>query len=134
MTGIDTREELRRSAVKHLWMHNRGWAEMAERGEPVIMTSRSFPVGWVPEAAYEEQCVHLQPDDRLYFYSDGINEAMNGQREQFGEARIVEAGRTCRGMSLQASLDELASAAEAWSERGFEDDATLMAIERSPAN
>ena len=38
MTGIDTREELRRSAVKHLWMHNRGWAEMAERGEPVIMT------------------------------------------------------------------------------------------------
>ena len=103
-------------------------------GEPVIMTSRSFPVGWVPEAAYEEQCVHLQPGDRLYFYSDGINEAMNGQREQFGEARIVEAGRTCRGMSLQASLDELASAAEAWSERGFEDDATLMAIERSPAN
>ena len=38
MASIDTREELRRAAVKHLWMHNRGWAEMAERGEPVIMT------------------------------------------------------------------------------------------------
>jgi len=37
-TGIDSREELRRAAVKHLWMHNRGWSEMAERGEPVVMT------------------------------------------------------------------------------------------------
>jgi sigma-B regulation protein RsbU (phosphoserine phosphatase) len=103
-------------------------------GEPVIMTSRSFPVGWVPEAAYEEKCVQLQPGDRLYLYSDGINEAMNAEREQFGEARIIEAGRTCRGMSLQESLDELAAAAEGWSERGFEDDATLMAIERSRAS
>ena len=38
MASIDTREDLRLAAVKHLWMHNRGWAEMAERGEPVIMT------------------------------------------------------------------------------------------------
>ena len=34
-------EELRRSTLKHLWMHNRGWAEMAEKGEPVIVTSGS---------------------------------------------------------------------------------------------
>ena len=39
MTGIDSREELRRSALKHLWMHNRGWSEMAERGEPAVVVS-----------------------------------------------------------------------------------------------
>ena len=38
MTTIDRREELRRSAVKHLWMHRRGWAEMAVRGEASTMT------------------------------------------------------------------------------------------------
>ena len=34
-------EELRLAAIKHLWMHNRGWADMAERGEPTIMTTGS---------------------------------------------------------------------------------------------
>ena len=30
-------EELRRSAVDHLWMHNRDWVEMAEKGGPRII-------------------------------------------------------------------------------------------------
>ena len=40
MSAIDT-DELRRAAIKHLWMHNRGWSEMADREEPVIMSSGS---------------------------------------------------------------------------------------------
>ena len=33
----DISEELRRSSLKYLWMHNRDWTSMAEEGDPVIV-------------------------------------------------------------------------------------------------
>ena len=37
MNVFSKTEELRRAALDYLWMHNRGWIDMAEQGEPVIM-------------------------------------------------------------------------------------------------
>lgn len=34
-------ETLRRSSLRHLWMHNRDWVQMAEDGEPLIITDGS---------------------------------------------------------------------------------------------
>ncbi len=39
--AADATQELRRSALDHLWMHNRGWSEMAEKGEPMIASEGS---------------------------------------------------------------------------------------------
>ena len=100
-------------------------------GEPAILTSRAFAVGWVPEAVYEEQRLRLRSGDRLYMYSDGMNEAMNAARDQFGEERIIETARGCRNLGLQESLDGLAAAAETWSGQAFDDDVTLLAIGRT---
>jgi len=36
-----------------------------------------------------EHQVSLQPDDVLMFYTDGISEAMNRAREEFGEERLA---------------------------------------------
>ena len=38
-----------------------------------------------------EESVKLQKDDLIAVYTDGITEAMNGKREQYGEKRFVEA-------------------------------------------
>ena len=93
------------------------------------MTSRSFPVGWVPEAAYPEKRLALKPGDRLYLYSDGIPEARNAGREQFGERRIVETVSELRGARLRESLNGLVAAADAWSEQPLDDDVSALAIE-----
>ena len=36
MVALGYAESLRRDAVRHLWMHNRDWVQMAEEGEPMI--------------------------------------------------------------------------------------------------
>ena len=36
MVALSHTESLRRDAVRHLWMHNRDWTQMAEEGEPMI--------------------------------------------------------------------------------------------------
>ena len=37
MVDVQERETLRRSALDHLWMHNRDWVQMAEEGGPPII-------------------------------------------------------------------------------------------------
>ena len=37
MTAVSEDEALRQAAVKHLWMHNRDWVQMAEEGDPPII-------------------------------------------------------------------------------------------------
>jgi len=38
---------------------------------------------------YEEKMVKLQQDDRILFYTDGIVEAKNENKEQFGLDRLI---------------------------------------------
>ena len=33
----NTSEELRRSSLRYLWMHNRDWTSMGEEGDPLIV-------------------------------------------------------------------------------------------------
>jgi serine phosphatase RsbU (regulator of sigma subunit) len=51
-------------------------------------TEGSFPVGLVPEAEYSMITLHLQPNDTLVLFSDGVTEAMNGEEELYGVARL----------------------------------------------
>ena len=41
MVGTRVTEELRRSALEYLWMHNRDWVQMAEEGEPLVIVGGS---------------------------------------------------------------------------------------------
>lgn len=37
MTNVIDTEQVRQSALEHLWMHNRDWVQMAENGEPLVI-------------------------------------------------------------------------------------------------
>jgi serine phosphatase RsbU (regulator of sigma subunit)/CRP-like cAMP-binding protein len=47
-------------------------------------------LGILPHFPYEEERETLSPGDLLVLYSDGISEAMNADREQFGESRLAD--------------------------------------------
>jgi sigma-B regulation protein RsbU (phosphoserine phosphatase) len=47
------------------------------------------PLGLFPETEYEEISVELQPGDVVLFASDGIHEAENANREEFGHERLA---------------------------------------------
>lgn len=48
----------------------------------------SFPVGAVPDTVYQMQTVVLEQGSSMLFYTDGLNEAMNAEKKEFGEERI----------------------------------------------
>src|SRR5262249_42277870 len=64
-----------------------GPIHLSRTGGAVDLTCPSFPIGVVPGHAYDGRRLQLEPGDRLYFYSDGIPEAVNANHEQFGTAR-----------------------------------------------
>lgn len=47
------------------------------------------PLGILPTARFEETCLPVSPGDLLVVVSDGITEADQGAREQFGDTRLA---------------------------------------------
>ena len=65
-----------------------GEAEMLEGGGP--------PLGIMAMAPFAQQTMTLGHGDLLCLYSDGVTECINGQEEEFGEARFIDVLRENR--------------------------------------
>lgn len=94
---------------------------------PRVLTTPGLPIG-LAEDAYQEQCLQLQPGDRLYLYSDGLTEAMNEAEEQFGPERLLAALVRQREGSLEESVSGVVTAVQQWQSR-MRDDVSMLALE-----
>lgn len=54
-------------------------------GKPAFLAGDGFAVGWLDETDYEEHRLILEPGDRLFLYSDGVNEARSVRRRNSSE-------------------------------------------------
>jgi len=68
----------------------------------------------------------LAPGDSLLLYTDGVTEALNGEGEEFGEERLLEAARQHRRLSLPELLVAVADQARRFSPQEQADDITLI--------
>jgi serine phosphatase RsbU (regulator of sigma subunit) len=73
-----------------------------------------------------EEC-ELAPGDSLLLYTDGVTEALNGEGEQFGEERLLEAARRYRELSPPELLTALADHTRRFNPHEQTDDITLIA-------
>ena len=119
------RRELRYVTAGHPWP-----VRIPADGEPQTLEAGGLPIGLFPDVEYEEYVVSLRPGDRIFFYSDGVTEAMNGEEEDFGRDRLLEVlGRT-RGEPLATSLSVLISELREWcGTDALEDDVSAVAFE-----
>ena len=93
-----------------------------------------MPLGLMPEMQYEEKQAVLDPGEYLLFYSDGLTEAHNAQRDMFGFERVQEliSGPIERSRFIRQLLDEF----EAFTGPGWEqeDDVTIVVLNRHPVS
>ena len=56
----------------------------------LLKDRHGFVVGGLRDMKYIEYTLQLQPGSRVFVYTDGLDEAMNGKFEKFGTARILD--------------------------------------------
>jgi len=102
-------------------------------GEVCVATIpvEGFPLGLFPEAEYEELTVQTRPGDLIVFFSDGIVDAENAEREMFGTDRLRAVLREHPEalQSAQATVDAILTAVAAF-QGGTDhfDDETLVVL------
>ncbi|HEX5083880.1 MAG TPA: SpoIIE family protein phosphatase [Blastocatellia bacterium] len=76
------------------------------------------------------ETIQLEPGDKLFFYSDGITEAMNEQRDEYGEDRLMAMAEKTNEMSAEQSRDAvMADVAEFLGKVHPQDDQTLVVLQ-----
>ena len=98
------------------------------------LRATGMPLGLMPEMSYEEREVSLREGASILFYSDGLVEAHDPQREMFGFPRLQALVGEHDGANVSLVdrlLDELSGfVGEGWEQ---EDDITLVTLQRSRA-
>src|SRR5580658_10066150 len=75
-------------------------------GEGIPFREGGTPLGIFPGWKYEDGGFPLASGDRLVLYTDGLTEAMNSDKQEFGEGRLLE---LCAGIIGLSASDLLAA-------------------------
>jgi serine phosphatase RsbU (regulator of sigma subunit) len=106
----------------HIYSENGGIRFIETKGD-------TFPLGILDDAVYQETCIQLRPGDKVIFYTDGIVEAMNEQKEIFGFERLMEAAKDLQLMTAESLLQGIIDKVKAFSGNvGQDDDLTVIVM------
>jgi phosphoserine phosphatase RsbU/P len=109
--------------------HNRPL--LLRKGEVQELAGGGLAIGLHPRSSYELGEVSLEPEDLLLVYSDGITEAMNAEREQFGEDRLRDVMAGCAESSAATTVDcVLAAVRRFCGDTPASDDITILSVSR----
>ena len=95
------------------------------------LTEGGVALGVLPDARYEERPIAIGVGDVLVLYTDGVSEAENADKDQFGEARLEALIRAHAHEHAEVILKRIVDAVLEWAgERGPTDDLTLLVVRR----
>jgi len=90
-------------------------------------------MGVMSQRPFEAQERHLDANDVLVLYTDGVTEAFNARHEMFGEERLVEAIRAHGTASAQELVQALAATVATFAgEAPQSDDITILVMRCQP--
>jgi len=98
-----------------------------------IPAKANLPLGVIDEYDFILQQVHVDPETMIVLYTDGLTEAKNLKRKQFGIERTIEVVKGCHGASAEQLIQSLTQKVNAFvGDAEPSDDLTLLAIRYTP--
>lgn len=94
--------------------HNPPLVVRRNGGEVERLDPTGIILGVVPDADYDVKYLNLEPGDVVFFYTDGVTEAMDGERRQFGEERLVNVLRENVDRPAEEIIRAVSRAVQAW--------------------
>ena len=92
-------------------------------------------LGVLEEATFSVKQIRVEPGNSLFFYTDGVTEAMDHQNNLYGEPRLEKVLRRTHNQSptdiIQRTIDDVRSYA---GDAPQADDITLLALRYSPSS
>jgi serine phosphatase RsbU (regulator of sigma subunit) len=109
-----------------------------KNGERLFLERGGLLLGMFEGVRYEEGAVDLSPGDRVFFYTDGVTEAVNREGDDYGEERFCKlAGDFPAGFSAREMTEGILADLYGFLEGGEpQDDITVMVLrvlENEPA-
>jgi anti-anti-sigma factor len=115
--------------------HNPMILYRAETDETYFLNPRGFPVGIsLPDdtlfrRSIDVEKIKLKKDDMLVIYTDGVTEAMNEMRQQYGEERLIQLIKDSGKLSPQEFIERLSMEVKSFTgDQPQNDDITVVAI------
>lgn len=99
----------------------------------IIKYKHSMALGVLEDVNFEEHEFELQKEDVLLVYTDGVPEAVNKGKEQFGEERMIMAlnNNVSADINPQKTIESLKDAAKAFANGAEQfDDITILCYEQ----
>ena len=88
-----------------------------------------LPLGIDPGARYESGSTHLGNGDLLFIFTDGLVEAMDTSKTEYGDSRLIEALGSLRGESADRTIRALVERVERFAAGTRQyDDITCLAL------
>lgn len=97
-------------------------------GECSLLDAGGSVLGAFPHIEYAQGEVQLREGDRLLLFTDGLSEAIDQNKEQFGEQRLLDLLRDHRHRTAEELKDIIFDAVAEFCGHSFSDDAALMIV------
>jgi sigma-B regulation protein RsbU (phosphoserine phosphatase) len=90
-----------------------------------------LPLGVDPDDDYDEECITIAPGDSLFLFTDGVNEAISPESEEFGYERLQALLENNSHMKPRAMMKLFLHELRAWSQGKMQtDDITMVILRR----
>jgi sigma-B regulation protein RsbU (phosphoserine phosphatase) len=105
-----------------------------ENGEyKMVDVATHLPLGVFDDVQYGVQSLTLQPDSIIFLYTDGLTEAKNRARRQFGLKRVQDVLEDCTGQNPHEMLETITKTVDGFVKNAEQsDDLTMLVIRYTP--
>ena len=119
----------------HLCYCNAGHDVPVIVGRGALEAKANIPLGLFDEFVYQMQEIILEGGSMLFLYTDGLTEAKNRQRKQFGLNRVKTVLQDSADLSPEQLLTKMTQEVHAFVEDAEQsDDLTMLAIRYTPVS